>query len=81
MTFWNKPMHHPDPTAGTPDFAGHNEDIAIALRDARLPAQVRALAQSFGTQAACVHRMQTNRGIEWWVLNHQGDLLEALWFR
>ncbi len=74
-------MHHPDPTAGTPDFAGHNEDIAIALRDARLPAQVRALAQSFGTQAACVHRMQTNRGIEWWVLNHQGDLLEALWFR
>ena len=80
MSFWNRHRQHPDPTAGQPAFAGHHSDTPIALHDARLPAQVLALAQSFGTQAACVHRVQTDRGIEWWLMDHDGDLLEALWF-
>jgi hypothetical protein len=80
MSLWNRPRQHPDPTSGHAAFAGHHSDTPIALHDARLPPQVRALAQSFGTQAACVHRMQTDKGIEWWLMGHEGDLLEALWF-
>jgi hypothetical protein len=80
MSLWNRTHPHPDPTSGQAAFAGHHSDTPIALHDPRLPVQVLALAQSFGSQATCVHRMQTAKGIEWWVLNHEGDLLEALWF-
>jgi hypothetical protein len=70
----------PDPTDNSPDFQGHDSDTPLALSDPRLPAQVRTIAESFGADLAYIGRIDTDQGIEWWLMSHDSELLEAVWF-
>lgn len=80
MGIFSRPKRFPDPTDGRADFAGHDSNTPLLLADSRLPARVSSLGASFGPDLAAVHRMDTDQGIEWWFISHDGGLLEALSF-
>jgi hypothetical protein len=80
MGFLMRPPRHPDPTDHRADFIGHHSDTPLALTDPRLPEPVRRLGQQFGADLACVLRNDTDQGIEWWLMSHEDELLEAIWF-
>jgi hypothetical protein len=80
MGMFGRPARHPDPTDGRADFSSHDSDTPLSITDLRLPSKVRSLGETFGSDLAAIHRMNTDRGIEWWFMAHDGNLLESLWF-
>jgi hypothetical protein len=80
MAFFSRKAKHPDPTDNSPDFQGHDSNAPLTLSDPRLPAQIRTTAESFGADLAYMLRVQTQAGIEWWLMSHDDELLEAVWF-
>jgi hypothetical protein len=80
MGLLSRPKRHPAPTDHRADFIGHQSDTPLALTDPRLPERVRSLGKSLGSDLACVLRTDTEKGIEWWLMSHEGELLEAIWF-
>lgn len=80
MGWLGKPKRHPDPTEGDTRFAGHDADVPIALDDPRLPAEILAAVRRKTSQPGPLLRVPTKSGIEWWLLDTDGELLEAFWF-
>lgn len=58
-----------------------DEDTPIPPDHPLVPEPVREAAAPY-IEAGCVmHRVQTCTGIEWWLFDQGGDLVEAIWLK
>lgn len=83
------------PIPATPAEIGDGEDRQVALDSPEVPASIRAEVQAMaqpGDTLWCCPRRSAPRGalgilgmgqrdvvIEWWLLDAQGDLIDAFW--
>ncbi len=75
MSFLRKrsgvPAHQPDEP--------WPENIPIPPQHPLVPAAIRDTVARIAQADDTLHRVQTDRGIEWWLLDADGELVEAFY--
>lgn len=56
-----------------------DEEEPVPIDHPDLPADVHALFAPWHEQGASLHRARTATGIEWWILDADGKLVDAYW--
>jgi hypothetical protein len=55
------------------------EDEPIPLDHPLVPEPIALAVRKMFQPADSLHRVQTNTGLEWWLLNSDGELIEGFW--
>lgn len=63
------------PRSGDPSWDGH----AFDLDDVRIPVPIRTKVQEMATPGCTLYFADTDEGGEWWLLDADGELVEAFW--
>lgn len=56
------------------------EDEPIPLDHPHVPKPIAVAARQLMQSSDALHRVRTENGVEWWLLDSSGNLIEALWF-
>jgi hypothetical protein len=56
-----------------------DEEEPVPIDHPDLPDDIRELFAPWYLQGACLHRALTNTGVEWWILDADGELVDAYW--
>jgi len=55
------------------------DEQPIPLTHPLVPKDIRRAVEAFSAPFAHLHRVQTDDGIEWWLMDDDGNLLESFW--
>lgn len=55
------------------------EEQPIPLKHPLVPDAIRQEVAQFADRAGHLHRVPTECAIEWWLFDHDGELLEVFW--
>ncbi|WP_395620906.1 hypothetical protein [Dokdonella sp.] len=58
-----------------------DDETPIPLDHYLVPEEIRHAVQSCWFDGCSLHRTQTRTGIEWWLLDDTGELIEAFWIK
>ncbi|HIJ23745.1 MAG: hypothetical protein HON68_11020 [Gammaproteobacteria bacterium] len=67
--FWKKkPQEEPWP-----------EEQPIPLDHPLVPEEIRVAVMEYLSLGDQLHRVPTDSGVEWWLLDDEGELIDAFW--
>jgi len=55
------------------------EETPIPLDHPAIPELIREAVLQYWQPGYALHRMVTKQGLEWWLLDPEGGLIEAFW--
>ena len=55
------------------------EDTPVPLEHLELPEDIQQAVLTIWQSGDRLHRVITDEGIEWWLLNESGELIESFW--
>lgn len=56
-----------------------NDDEFMELDNLEIPESIRIEAASHYETAHCFYKVFTDAGVEWWLFDDSGELLEGFW--
>jgi hypothetical protein len=55
------------------------EEVPIPWDHPLVPGPISLAVRELGQPGDLLHRVPTKSGVEWWLFDFQGELIEALW--
>ncbi|HET7662101.1 MAG TPA: hypothetical protein VFK31_00545 [Rhodanobacteraceae bacterium] len=55
------------------------EDMPISLDHSLVPPAIAAAVREMFQPGDVLHRVSTDKGVEWWLFDAEGELVETFW--
>jgi len=72
---WSLTMPNPDVDA----LAGWDEEVPVPLDHPALPEGIRRAVLAMWRPTDNLHRVPCTMGVEWWLIDEDGELVEGFW--